>query len=150
MSDRIKTCDADVVEAVGFPKTAQRYRDTLNENITLRSIKLWPDEDDRYLYGEKPEQCLYRQFPEEFASESERVFQHGDHLTRENLRGKWEIAAELAWRDERIAQLEAQRDALLEALEEIDAMEEDWGMLYANQVKPITKAAIAKVRGDEE
>lgn len=37
---------------------------------------------------------------------------HVDHMTREQLHGKSDIAAELGWRDMQIAELKAQRDAL--------------------------------------
>lgn len=44
----IKPCDADVVESLGFPKTAQRFRDTLNENLDLKEqLK----EFARYVYN---------------------------------------------------------------------------------------------------
>lgn len=37
---------------------------------------------------------------------------HVDHMTREKLHSKSDIAAELGWRDMQIAELKAQRDAL--------------------------------------
>lgn len=37
---------------------------------------------------------------------------HIDHMTREKLHSKSDIAAELGWRDMQIAELKAQRDAL--------------------------------------
>lgn len=39
---------------------------------------------------------------------------HIDHMTREKLHSKSDIAAELGWRDMQIAELKAQRDALAE------------------------------------
>ncbi|MFE0584853.1 hypothetical protein [Pantoea vagans] len=39
---------------------------------------------------------------------------HVDHMTREKLHSKSDIAAELGWRDMQIAELKAQRDALAE------------------------------------
>lgn len=42
---------------------------------------------------------------------------HVDHMTREKLHSKSDIAAELGWRDMQIAKLTAQRDALAADLE---------------------------------
>lgn len=46
---------------------------------------------------------------------------HVDHMTREKLHSKSDIAAELGWRDMQIAELKAQRDALAASFDELAA-----------------------------
>ena len=75
----------------------------------LEKLTKWPPEEERYLYGEKPDVCLYRQMPEEFTY-NKHVSKHADHLTRENLRGKWELCMELGWRDAEIERLQRWQD----------------------------------------
>lgn len=74
--------------------TEQRIADL---EAQLAAVTKW-DDPIEYLYDQKPEECLYRR-----GDEDDRfgglTFKHADHLTRENLRGKWEIARELAYRD---------------------------------------------------
>jgi hypothetical protein len=71
----------------------------------------WPEESERVREGLEPQDgCIYRQMPEEMAYHHYTAL-HGDHMTRENLYGKWEIAGELGWRD---AQIKAMSDVTVE------------------------------------
>ena len=85
-------------ERAELPESTARYLEY------LESLNFWPSEDERVRPGLEPENRIYRQMPEDFCMEPE-VFPHADHMTRENLYGKWEIAAELGWRDKQIADL---------------------------------------------
>jgi hypothetical protein len=56
---------------------------------------------------------LYRQYPETFIEDSDHYFKHVSAMTGESLHAKSKIAAELAFRDSKIAELEKERDLLL-------------------------------------
>lgn len=47
---------------------------------------------------------------------------HVDHMTREKLHSKSDIAAELGWRDMQVAKLTAERDALAAEMSVMDAI----------------------------
>lgn len=47
---------------------------------------------------------------------------HVDHMTREKLHSKSDIAAELGWRDMQIAELKAQRDALAAEMSVVESI----------------------------
>lgn len=72
---------------------------------------------------------IYRQFARDEVIDSDSYGQHIVHLTKESLRAKSEIAAELAYRDLKIAELEVASETfnavigyVLEQFDEQDAM----------------------------
>jgi len=57
---------------------------------------------------------IYRHYPEDFIEDSDHYFKHVPAMTGEKLNSKSDIAAELAFRDERLAEFEKERDGLQE------------------------------------